>query len=88
MESAITSKGRVTIPKAVRNHLGLKPGNRIKFFIHPDGSVSLMPKLAISGLRGVLKTQRRVTLEEMDKAIAAGAADRVARRPPNDRAGC
>jgi AbrB family looped-hinge helix DNA binding protein len=31
MESAITSKGQATIPKAIREHLGLKPGDRVKF---------------------------------------------------------
>jgi AbrB family looped-hinge helix DNA binding protein len=44
MESAITTKGRITIPKAIREHLGLKSGDRVKFFIHLDGSVVLLPK--------------------------------------------
>lgn len=81
MESAITSKGQATIPKAVREHLGLKPGDRVKFFMHPDGSVVLLPKLPVSALRGVLKSRRRVTIEEMNEAIAAPAAEvRVRRR--------
>jgi antitoxin PrlF len=54
MESAITAKGQTTIPKAVRDHLGLKPGDRVKFFIHPDGSVVLLPKLPASALRGIV----------------------------------
>jgi len=41
MESAITVKGQPTIPKAIREHLRLKPGDRVKFFLHPDGSVVL-----------------------------------------------
>ena len=41
MESAITVKGQATIPKAIREHLRLKPGDRVKFFVHPDGSVVL-----------------------------------------------
>ena len=32
MESAITVKGQATIPKAIREHLRLKPGDRVKFF--------------------------------------------------------
>ena len=32
MESAITSKGQVTIPKAIRDYLHVKPGDRVKFF--------------------------------------------------------
>ncbi len=79
MESAITSKGQATIPRAVREHLRLKPGDRVKFFMHPDGTVVLLPKLPVSALRGMLKTRRRVTLEAMDDAIAA-AGGRAARR--------
>ena len=55
MESAITSKGQATIPKAIRDHLGLQAGDRVKFFIHPDGGVVLLPKVPISALRGIVK---------------------------------
>jgi antitoxin PrlF len=76
MESAITAKGQATIPKAIREHLRLKPGDRVKFFVHPDGSVALLPKLPVSALRGIVKPGRRpVTIEEMSAAAAAGAAD-------------
>jgi len=76
MESAITAKGQATIPKAIREHLRLKPGDRVKFFVHPDGSVVLLPKLPASALRGIVKPGRRaVTIEEMSAAAAAGAAD-------------
>ena len=51
MESAITVKGQATIPKAIREHLGLKPGDRVTFFIHPDGSVVLLPKLTVESSR-------------------------------------
>ena len=80
MESAITSKGQATIPKAVREHLGLKPGDRVKFFVHPDGSVVLLPKLPVTALRGILKTRRHATIEQMNEAIAAQASATVARR--------
>ena len=76
MESAITVKGQATIPKEIRRHLKLKPGDRIKFFLHPDGSVVLLPKVPPASLRGMLKarTRRRVTLDEMSKAAAEGAS--------------
>jgi antitoxin PrlF len=80
MESAITSKGQATIPKAVREHLGLKPGDRVKFFLHPDGSVVLLPKLPATALRGMLKSRRRVTIEDMNEAIAAGVTEGYPRR--------
>lgn len=75
MESAITSKGQATIPKAIRDHLGVKPGDRVKFFVHPDGSVVLLPKLPARALRGMLqRNQPTVSIEEMNEAIAEGAA--------------
>jgi antitoxin PrlF len=76
MESAITIKGQATIPKVVREHLQLKPGDRVKFFIHPDGSVVLLPKLSASALRGMIKSRRRrpVSTAEMNEAVAEGAA--------------
>jgi antitoxin PrlF len=81
MESAITVKGQATIPKAIREHLQLKPGDRVKFFVHPDGTVVLLPKLPASALRGMIKSRRRrpVTIAEMSKAVAKGAADAVPR---------
>ncbi len=77
VESAITVKGQATIPKAIREHLRLKPGDRVKFFVHPDGSVVLLPKLSAAALRGIIKSRRRrpVTIAEMTEAAADAAAD-------------
>lgn len=71
MESVITVKGQATIPKA-----GLRPGGRVKFFVQPDGTVALLPKLLASALRGIVKSQRRkaVSAEKMAEAVARGAA--------------
>jgi antitoxin PrlF len=76
MESAITVKGQATIPKMIREHLGLKAGDRVKFFLHPDGSVVLLPKLPAAALRGIVKSRHRrpVTIEEMTKAVAEAAS--------------
>jgi len=57
MESAITVKGQATIPKPIREHLGLQPGDRVKFFVHPDGSVVLLPKRSASAIRGMVKSR-------------------------------
>jgi len=80
MEAAITAKGQTTIPKSIRQHLGLKAGDKVKFFLHPDGTVVLLPKVPVSSLRGILPAQGRTpTLDEMDDAVAAGAAERFLR---------
>ena len=74
MDSAITSKGQATIPKSIRDHLGLKPGDRLKFFINADGTVALLPKRPAAAMRGIVKAPRRpVTLGRMNAAIAAAA---------------
>jgi AbrB family looped-hinge helix DNA binding protein len=76
VDSVITAKGQTTIPKAIREHLHLRPGQRVKYFIHPDGTVVLLPTLPVTALRGIVPApDRPVTLEEMDDAIAAGAID-------------
>jgi antitoxin PrlF len=82
MESAITVKGQATIPKAIREHLGLQPGDRVKFFVHPDGSVVLLPKLSASAVRGIVKSRNRrpVTTEQMSVAAAESALSRNPRR--------
>jgi len=37
----LTSKGQVTIPKRVRDYLGLKPGSTVRFEVKGDGQVLL-----------------------------------------------
>jgi antitoxin PrlF len=39
MTSTITRKGQVTIPKPVRDHLGIGPGSQIAFRRADDGSI-------------------------------------------------
>ena len=76
MESALTIKGQTTIPKAVRDHLRLKPGDRVKFFLHPDGSVMILPRIPTAELKGIVASHRTrpASIEEMEQAVAAGAA--------------
>jgi antitoxin PrlF len=76
MESKLSVKGQVTIPKGVREYLHLGPGDRIKFFLHPDGTVVILPKLPAAPLKGMIRARRRVSLDEMDAAIAEGATAR------------
>jgi len=80
MESTLSSKGQATIPKAVRDRLQIKSGDRFKFFFHPDG-VIILPKISTARLKGMIpKPAQSVSLEEMDRAIAEGATERFRRR--------
>jgi AbrB family looped-hinge helix DNA binding protein len=39
MATTVTSKGQVTIPKPVRDHLGIAPGSQVEFRLAADGSI-------------------------------------------------
>jgi AbrB family looped-hinge helix DNA binding protein len=41
MPVTVTRKGQVTVPKAVRDHLGIKPGSKVVFEVDQDGRVLL-----------------------------------------------
>ena len=75
IESTITSKGRTTLPKAVREALSLQAGDRVRYIVM-DNEVMILPVRPTSRLFGKLKYDGLpVTLEDMDRAIAEGAGD-------------
>ncbi len=82
--ATITSKGQTTIPKEIRDALGLHAGDKIDFIIDADGKkATVLPvTLDARALRGILKPKRkrRVTLGEMEAAIASGAAEGIRKK--------
>lgn len=59
-DSTLTSKGQVTIPKSIRDGLGVKAGDRITFTVMPDGVVLMRPKSrSIKDLAGILYEEGR-----------------------------
>jgi antitoxin PrlF len=87
MESALNIRGQITIPKAIREHLHLEPGDRIKFFVHPDGSVVILPKLRVSVLKGMVSPRKRgaVSIDGMNEAVKVGAMSENLGRSGDDR---
>ncbi len=73
--STITSKGQITLPKAVRELLALQPGDRLSFIMHDDGTVTVEAETVdLTSLRGVVKPGgKRVTIDQMSDAIRRGA---------------
>lgn len=74
-ESTITSRGQTTLPRAVREALGLDPGDRVRYLLLDNGEVRLIRPRPVAGLAGLLHRPGAapVTLEKMDEAIARGA---------------
>jgi len=66
----ITSKGQVTIPKAVRSRLHLKTGDKLEFVLHQN-SVEIIPVGgSVRDLKGmVAKPDKVISLDEMDRVI-------------------
>ena len=82
----ITSKGQVTIPRTIREHLHVAEGDRIDFRVAEDGTVRLVSlSRPARDLFGMLHRpgSKPVSVERMDEAIAAGReeADRRTRTP-------
>jgi AbrB family looped-hinge helix DNA binding protein len=77
-KSTLTSKGQITVPKAVRETLAVHPGDSLAFLIHEDGTVTVEAETVdILQLRGKVKPGRKgVTVEAMNEAIRRSVAPR------------
>ncbi len=74
MTTTVTTKGQVTIPKPIRDFLGLTPGSQVVFEYGPSGDVVLKPagrahpgragRSRFARLRGT-GTQRGMTTDQL-----------------------
>jgi antitoxin PrlF len=71
----LTSKGRITLPLAVRAALGLSAGQKIEFL--PEGDsfrvVALRTDVAVLRGRFAGRVKKPVSIAAMDAVIAAGS---------------
>ena len=59
-DATLTSKGQTTIPKEIRERLGMKPGDRMTFTLMPDSTVVMRVKSRnITALAGMLQKKGR-----------------------------
>ncbi len=73
MHPALTVKSQVTIPKEIREFLGIGPGTRLRFDPMPDGRVAIAPADAseasgvdaFTAMRGIAKATPLSTDEVM-----------------------
>lgn len=63
MGNTLTVKGQVTLPKRVREHLHLKPGDQVDFEIRPDGEVVVRPE--------AMKREVKILLETWEQLAGA-----------------
>ena len=74
--ATVTSKGQITIPKAVRNSLRLRTGDRVEFVVQGRSEAVLKTVTrTVDEVFGILRKPGRPqkTIEEMDEAIARKA---------------
>lgn len=74
MQSTVTSKWQTTLPKPVRKALGLRPGDRVRYFVLDD-EVRIVAVRPLRRLFGALRYDGPpVTLQDMERAIAEQAS--------------
>ncbi len=69
-DATLTSKGQTTIPKEIRDRLGMKPGDRMTFTLMPDSTVIMRVKSkSITALAGMLhkKGRKPVPIEQLSR---------------------
>jgi len=69
--ATLTGKGQITLPKSVRDRLGVEAGDRIEFVESEQGFLVVPATLDIRSLKGIVpKPKAPVTLEQMEQSIA------------------
>jgi AbrB family looped-hinge helix DNA binding protein len=78
----ITSKGQTTVPKEVRDFLGLEEGTQVEWVVD-DGKATVRPRklraIDLAGFLGKSPSGRHVTIEEMNDAIGEAIVERFER---------
>lgn len=75
--TSVTSKGQVTIPKALRQQLGIRQGSRIEFSLvgdHVEMRVRSTPAGEARSGFGMLKSRRKAVPTDFDPADLAKPA--------------
>lgn len=69
-DATLTSKGQTTIPKEIRDSLGMKAGDRMTFTLMPDATVVMRVKSkSLTELAGSLhkKGQKPIPVEQLSR---------------------
>lgn len=78
--TTLTTKGQMVIPKEVREHLGIRPGDQVDFVLRANGEVVVRAAggIDVRQLRGLLHrpSTKPVSVEQMQQAIIRGVQKR------------
>jgi AbrB family looped-hinge helix DNA binding protein len=76
--ATLTSKGQITLPKVVRERLGVEAGDKIEFVETEPGVYKVIAATRdVRDLKGLVpKPAKPVTVEEMGRVIARMGAKR------------
>jgi AbrB family looped-hinge helix DNA binding protein len=83
MLSTVTDKGQVTLPKTIRDQLGIQAGTRIAFEIQADNTLKVrVLTRGSAGLFGLIARpeEKALSLEEMDAGVTAAVSERSQRK--------
>ena len=83
MISTVSEKGQITLPKALRDQLGIRGGSRLDLQVESDGRATLtVLSRGSDSLAGLLARpgEGARTLKEMDDGVSAAVTERSARR--------
>ena len=72
MLATITSKGQLTLPKEIRDRLGLVTGSKLDFVVQADGALFVRPqRRGAADLFGLLHDPDRAasTVKQMNQAV-------------------
>ena len=78
MFATLSSKGQLTLPKEIRDQLGLGVGSKLDLSVEADGSLRARPlRRGAADLFGLLHDAGRVasTVEQMDAAVGRHLAE-------------
>ena len=79
----MTSKGQTTVPKEVRDFLGLSEGAQVEWILE-DGKATVKPRtlraVDLAGILGPPPNGRTATIEDMNEAVGQAVAERLERK--------
>jgi antitoxin PrlF len=85
-EATVSSKGQITLPKEIRDRLGVRGAGKLRFVVEEDGVVLERKSATIDDLFGILHRpgMRARTIDEINEGVIKGAVSRAMRglRPP------